>query len=250
MKTVRRKRADQLLVEHALVSSRQKAQQLISQGDVYANAERVRKSGQLLDEDAVLALNSDTPQWVSRAGQKLSHAFEHFPLGDITGAVCADIGASTGGFSEVLLHHGAGRIYAVDVGTDQLAPALATDSRICNLQQLNVRELTTQHIPQPLDLVVSDLSFISVTKALMRPMEMVRHGGQLVCLVKPQFEVGRAHIGKKGIVKSAEAHQMALQTVSHFIESQPGWQCQQSCVSPITGSGGNTEFLLHATKTA
>ena len=245
MKTVRRKRADQLLVEHALVSSRQKAQQLISQGDVYANAERVRKSGQLLDEDAVLTLKSDTPQWVSRAGQKLSHAFEHFPLGDITGAVCADIGASTGGFSEVLLHHGAGRIYAVDVGTDQLAPALATDSRICNLQQLNVRELTTQHIPQPLDLVVSDLSFISVTKALMRPMEMVRHGGQLVCLVKPQFEVGKESVGKGGIVKDPKIHENLCKNFSLWVEQYFKPNFCEIIESPIRGQKGNKEYLYY-----
>jgi len=247
--SIRRKRADQLLVEAGLTPSRQKAQYLIASGAVIADGEAVRKSGQMLDAGASISILSPERQWVSRAGKKLEFAFEQFSLGDISGHVCADIGASTGGFTEVLLHYGAAKIYAVDVGTDQLVPKLASDRRVINLQQLNVKDLTAEHIPEALDMVVSDVSFISVCKALPIPLDMVRCGGRLVCLVKPQFEVGRAHIGKKGIVKSAQAHEMAIQQVRHFIEQQGNWNIIEMCQSPITGSGGNVEFLVHAVKT-
>lgn len=246
---IRRKRADQLLVEAGLCKSRQKAQQLIAEGSVYANGQLVRKSGQQLDLDTQWKLITPHKQWVSRAGYKLQHAFEQFELGDISGQICADIGASTGGFTDVLLHYGAAKIYAVDVGTDQLAPHLVSEPKVINLQQLNVKALTKSHIPEVLDLVVSDVSFISISKALVKPLELVRKGGQVVCLIKPQFEVGRAHIGKKGIVKSEAAHQLAIQNIRDFFYHLACWKIMDVCPSPIKGAGGNVEFLLHAVKT-
>ena len=239
---IRRKRADQLLVEAGLCTSRQKAQQLIAEGSVYANGQLVRKSGQQLDPDTQWKLASPRKQWVSRAGHKLQHAFEQFELGDITGQICADIGASTGGFTDVLLHYGAARIYAVDVGTDQLAPHLLNDPKVLNLQQLNVKALTKSHIPEALDLVVSDVSFISISKALVKPLEMVREGGQVVTLIKPQFEVGRAHIGKKGIVKSEAAHQLAIQNICDFFHHLACWKVMDVCPSPIKGAGEMLNF--------
>ncbi len=235
-----------MLVEKKIAPSRQQAQKMITQSAISIAGAIITKPGQLIDIDAPIEVSGQTQRWVGRGGEKLARAFEMFSLPDCTNIIAADIGASTGGFCDVLLSRGAGRIYAVDVGHGQLAAKLAEDSRIINLEQLNAKDITSRHIPQPLDMVVCDLSFISVTKALSPVLGLVRQGGNLVCLVKPQFEAGRQMVGKKGVVKSPAAHHQAIDIVISFIDSLGGWQIAGLASSPITGAEGNQEFLLHA----
>ena len=243
-------RADLLVVERGLAPSRHKARQMIEQGQILADGSTVSKAGQLLSPQQAIELMSSGQNWVSRGGQKLAHAFTSFALPDITGFICADIGASTGGFCDVLLHYGAGRIYAVDVGHGQLASRIASHPKVVNLEKLNARHLNSDHISEPLDMVVCDVSFISLTKALPAALNYVRPGGHLVTLVKPQFEAGREHIGKKGVVKDPAIHRQVLDSISAFLVRSGDWHIAAIAPSPITGPEGNTEFLLHAVKSA
>jgi len=244
-----RKRADLVLVEQGVVSSRQQARYMIQQALISVSGQPVGKPSQLIDSDAHIELLGPAQRWVGRGGEKLARAFQMFCLPDGHDLVAADIGASTGGFCDVLLSRGARRIYAVDVGHGQLVPKIAQDSRIINLEQLNAKDITAHHIPDPLDMVVCDLSFISVTKALAPVLSLVKQGGHLVCLIKPQFEAGREMVGKKGVVKSPLAHHQAIDTVTSFIDGLGGWQCVGLACSPITGAEGNQEFLMHAVRT-
>lgn len=241
-----RKRADLVLVEHGIAPSRQQARYMIEQGLISIAGNPIGKPSQPVDSDAEFKILGSATRWVGRGGDKLARAFQMFCLPDCTDIIAADIGASTGGFCDVLLNQGVGRIYAVDVGHDQLASKLANDSRIINLEQLNAKDITAHHIPEMLDMVVCDLSFISVTKALGPVLSQVKQGGHLVCLIKPQFEAGREMVGKKGVVKSALAHHQAIDKVVGFIEGLGGWHIAGLASSPITGAEGNHEFLLHA----
>lgn len=241
-----RLRADQLLVARGLVESRARAQALVMAGLVFAGGRKVEKPGTMLPAETPLEVRGRDHPWVSRGGVKLAHALDHFGL-SAEGLVCLDIGASTGGFTDVLLSRGAARVYAVDVGTGQLAWKLRTDPRVVVLEQLNARELTTGHVPEPVDLVTCDASFISLAKVLARPLAFARPGALLVVLVKPQFEAERHEVGKGGVVRDPEVHARICEAAAAWVDSQ-GWQPLGLVPSPITGPEGNVEFLLAARK--
>jgi len=245
-----RRRADLVLVERDLVPSRQKARILIQNGAVICDGKPVQKPGQLVQLDADFQIDKTALRWASRAGLKLEHALETFCLPSLSGKICLDLGASTGGFTDVLLSYGAGFVYAVDVGQGQLAGHLTTDKRVKNLEKTHAKDLSDKLITQALDLVVCDVSFISVTKALGPALSLVRPGGWLVSLIKPQFEAGRAALGKGGVVKTAEDRARAIDLVQTFLVSQMGWQVCSVIESPITGLDGNHEYLIAAQKPA
>ena len=245
-----RRRVDLVLVERGLAPSRQKARALIQNEAVTCDSQTVQKPSQLVWPDSDFRVDKTTLRWASRGGLKLEHALETFNLPSFSGGICLDLGASTGGFTDVLLSYGAAFVYAVDVGHDQLAAHLAADTRVKNLEKIHAKELSGKLITQPLDLVVCDVSFISVTKALGPALSLVRPGGWLVSLIKPQFEAGRAALRKGGVVKTAEDRTRAIDLVRCFLESQMGWQVSSVIDSPITGPDGNHEYLIAAQKPA
>jgi 23S rRNA (cytidine1920-2'-O)/16S rRNA (cytidine1409-2'-O)-methyltransferase len=240
-----RLRADQLLVVRGLAESRTRAQALIAAGLVEAEGRKLRKASEVLLRDCALRLTGQDHPWVSRGGVKLAHALDHFAI-DPSGAVCLDIGASTGGFSEVLLARGAARVHAVDVGHDQLAEKLREDRRVVVLERTNARYLSAAEVPEPVDLLVCDASFISLTLLLSAPLALVRPGGRAVVLVKPQFEVGRAELGKGGVVRNPALQDEVCRRLQAWFAAQPGWQVLGLVESPILGPRGNREFLLAA----
>jgi 23S rRNA (cytidine1920-2'-O)/16S rRNA (cytidine1409-2'-O)-methyltransferase len=239
-------RLDQALVQRGLAGSRARAQALIAAGVVRVDGMAATKPAQKVAGNSDLALEGDPNPYVSRAALKLRHALDAFAL-DPTGAVALDLGASTGGFSQVLLEAGAAQVWAIDVGHGQLHERLRDDPRVRVIEGLNVRELGPQHVPSP-DWIVSDLSFISLEKALPPALGLARSGAMLVCLVKPQFEVGRAHVGKGGIVRDAEAIAAARARVRGFLEAEE-WRVLGETESPIPGGDGNVEYLIAARKT-
>jgi 23S rRNA (cytidine1920-2'-O)/16S rRNA (cytidine1409-2'-O)-methyltransferase len=239
-------RADQLLVSRGLAESRTKAQALIMAGIVFSGERKLAKSGEVLAEDAALEVRGKDHPWVSRGGIKLDHGLTHFGF-DVVGAVALDVGSSTGGFTDVLLSRGAAKVYAVDVGTNQLAWKLRQNSRVMVLEQTNARFLTNEQIPEPVDVIVCDASFISLSKVLEAPLKLAKPGGCLVALVKPQFEAGRAEVGKGGVVRDAAVHERVCAEAKALVESQ-GWSVLGIEQSPITGPEGNVEFLLGAKK--
>jgi 23S rRNA (cytidine1920-2'-O)/16S rRNA (cytidine1409-2'-O)-methyltransferase len=242
---VARKRADILLVERGLFESRAKARAAIEAGGVTAGGRTVLKASEALEE-AVEIVAVPAHPWVGRGALKLVHALETWPVA-VADRVVLDVGASTGGFTEVCLAKGAARVYAVDVGRGQLHPTLAVDPRVANLEAVDARDLTPALIPDPPTLVVSDVSFIGLAKALPAALALAAEGADLVALVKPQFEVGPDRVGKGGLVKDLAARQDALAAVSAFLEAS-GWSVQAATDSPIEGGGGNREYLLWATK--
>lgn len=215
-------------------------------GLVFAGERKVAKAGEMLAADTVLDVRGKDHPWVSRGGLKLDHGLQHFGI-DVAGAVAMDVGSSTGGFTDVLLTRGAVKVYAVDVGTNQLAWKLRQDPRVVVLEQLNARALTVQHIPETVDVVVCDASFISLAKVLDVPLEFAREGAHLLALVKPQFEAGRAEVGKGGVVRDAAVHQRVCDAAVQWVETK-GWRVLGVTPSPITGPEGNVEFLLAAQK--
>jgi 23S rRNA (cytidine1920-2'-O)/16S rRNA (cytidine1409-2'-O)-methyltransferase len=237
-------RADQLLVDTGLAESRSRAQALILAGLVYAGDRRIGKAGEQIAADAPLTVKGKDHPWVSRGGVKLAHALEHFGW-DVTGAVAIDVGSSTGGFTDVLLTKGAARVYAVDSGTNQLAWKLRQDPRVIVLEQTNARHLTAEHVPEPVDLVVCDASFIGLAKVLAAPLELAKPDARLVALIKPQFEAGPAEVGKGGVVRDPAIHQRVCAEVQAWIE-ESGWTVVGLTESPITGPMGNVEFLIAA----
>jgi 23S rRNA (cytidine1920-2'-O)/16S rRNA (cytidine1409-2'-O)-methyltransferase len=239
-------RADQILVARGLAESRTKAQALVMAGLVYAGERKILKAGEMLAEDASLEVRGRDHPWVSRGGVKLAHALDHFAISP-EGLLCLDVGASTGGFTDVLLSRGAARVFAVDVGTNQLAWKLRSDPRVVVLEQTNARHLTSDHLPEPVDLIVCDASFISLAKVLEVPLGFARPGAHLVALVKPQFEAQRHEIGKGGVVRDAAVHQRVCDAAAAWVEDQ-GWTLLGVTPSPITGPEGNVEFLLAARK--
>jgi len=240
-----KRRADQLLVELGLAESRTKAQALILAGLVSCGERRIDKPGDQLAPDAELALKARDHPWVSRGGVKLAHALDHFRI-TVEGSVALDIGASTGGFTDVLLAHGARRVHAVDVGHGQLAWKLRQDPRVVVHERLNARHLTRADIPEPIDLVTSDASFIGLATVLPAPLALAAEHAQLVALVKPQFEAGRAHVGKGGVVRDPEVHREVCERAASWVAAQPGWTVVGIVESPILGPEGNREFLLYA----
>ena len=239
-------RADMMLVAQGLAESRTRAQALILSGNVFAGERRVDKAGDQLPEDAMLTVKGRDHPWVSRGGVKLDHGLAHFGF-DVAGAVALDVGSSTGGFTDVLLTRGAARVYAIDVGTNQLAWKLRSDERVIVHEQTNARTLTGELVPEAIDIIVCDASFIALHKVLDAALELAKPGAKLVALVKPQFEAGREEVGKGGVVRDPEVHQRVCEAAAQWIASR-GWSVVGVEPSPITGPEGNVEFLLGATK--
>jgi 23S rRNA (cytidine1920-2'-O)/16S rRNA (cytidine1409-2'-O)-methyltransferase len=239
-----KQRVDQMLVDRGLVESRARAQALVMAGLVFAGTRKVDKPGQQLPHDTLLDVRGRDHPWVSRGGIKLAHGLDHFGW-DVTGAVAIDVGSSTGGFTDVLLQRGAARVYAVDSGTNQLAWSLRQDDRVIVHEQTSARILTAQHIPEPVDLIVCDASFIGLAKVLERPLSFARTGARLCALVKPQFEAGRGEVGKGGVVRDPAIHARVCDEVAAWLGAQ-GWTVAGVTPSPITGPEGNVEFLIAA----
>ncbi len=239
-------RADQLLVSRGLAESRTRAQALILAGSVFSGDKRVAKAGDLLPADARLEVKGRDHPWVSRGGVKLDHGLTHFGF-DVSGAVALDVGSSTGGFTDVLLSRGAARVYAIDVGTNQLAWKLRQDPRVTVHEQTNARYLTAKTVPEPIDVVVCDASFIGLSKVLGPALGLARPGAKLVALIKPQFEAGREEVGKGGVVRDPQIHQRVCDAAGAWVASQ-GWSVLGVVESPITGPEGNVEFLLAGVK--
>lgn len=239
-------RIDQLLVERGLAESRTRAQALVMAGHVMLGDKKADKPGLQVAEDAEISVKGQDHPWVSRGGIKLAHALEHFGI-DVTGSVAIDVGSSTGGFTDVLLNKGAAKVYAVDSGTNQLAWKLRQDPRVIVHEQTSARILTAEHVQEPVDIIVCDASFISLSKVLERPMTFAKPEAQLVALIKPQFEAGRSEVGKGGVVRDSAVHQRVCDDVSAWLESV-GWRVAGLTESPITGPKGNVEFLVWAVK--
>ncbi|HYI42836.1 MAG TPA: TlyA family RNA methyltransferase [Sphingomicrobium sp.] len=235
-----------MLVSRGLAESRTRAQALIMAGAVFSGERKLAKAGDMLPEDAPLEVRGKDHPWVSRGGIKLDHALTHFGF-DVSGAVALDVGSSTGGFTDVLLTRGAAKVYAVDVGTNQLAWKLRQDPRVRVHEQTNARTLDAAIIPEPVDVITCDASFISLAKVLKSPLKLARKGGMLAALVKPQFEAGRQEVGKGGVVRDPAVHQRVCEEAAAWVESQ-GWRLLGITQSPITGPEGNVEFLLGAIK--
>ena len=240
-----RKRADVLLVERGLFESRAKARAAIEAGGVSVDGRVLAKAAEVIDETAEVVAVAAHP-WVGRGALKLAHALALWPVATAD-RIVLDVGASTGGFTEVCLAGGAARVFAVDVGRGQLHPKLAADPRVVSLEATDARRLTPELIPEPPQLVVTDVSFINLEKALPAALALAVAGADLVALVKPQFEVGRERIGKGGVVKDEAARQAALDGVAAFLEAS-GWAVQATADSPVEGGDGNREFLLWARK--
>jgi 23S rRNA (cytidine1920-2'-O)/16S rRNA (cytidine1409-2'-O)-methyltransferase len=239
-------RADQMLVSRNLAESRTRAQALIMAGAVFSGERKIAKAGDMLAKDAPLTVRGKDHPWVSRGGIKLDHGLDHFGF-DVTGEVALDVGSSTGGFTDVLLSRGAAKVYAVDVGTNQLAWKLRQDPRVIVHEQTNARNLTHEIIPEPVEVVVCDASFIGLAKVLDSALDLAGAGAKLVALVKPQFEAGRAEVGKGGVVRDPEVHRRVCDEAAAWVASK-GWRVAGVTPSPITGPEGNIEFLLGAVK--
>ncbi len=239
------KRVDQLLVERGLADSRNKAQALVMAGAVFHGERRIDKPGTVVPDDGDLAVRGQDHPWVSRGGLKLAHGIERFGV-DPAGRTCLDIGASTGGFTDVLLHHGAAKVYAVDVGHGQLAWKLRTDPRVVVLEKTNARNLSRDLVPDPLGAIVCDASFIGIETVLPAGMALAAPGAWLVALIKPQFQAGRAQVGKGGVVRDPAVHEAVCRDVRAWLEAQPGWTVRGIAESPVTGPEGNREFLICA----
>ncbi|NCP12500.1 MAG: TlyA family RNA methyltransferase [Sphingomonadales bacterium] len=237
-------RADQRIVELGLAESRTRAQALILAGLVFMGDRRIDKPGQQIAPDAPLDVRGRDHPWVSRGGLKLVHALDAFEV-DVTGMTAIDVGSSTGGFTDVLLTRGAVRVYAVDSGTNQLAWKLRQDDRVVVHERTSARILTRDHIPEAVDIVVCDASFIGLAKVLDRPLDFARLGAWLVALIKPQFEAARHEVGKKGVVRDGQVHERVCNAVQDYLVSR-GWDVVGVTPSPITGPEGNVEFLIAA----
>lgn len=238
-----RKRADIALTETGLAESRAKAQALILAGLVYEGTRRIDKSGDTIKDESTLTVKGRDHPWVSRGGLKLVRGLDHFGI-DPTGAVGLDIGASTGGFTDVLLTRGARKVYAVDVGHGQLAWSLRSDPRVVVLERTNARHLTREQVPDPVDIVVCDASFIGLETVLPAPLALAAPGARLVALIKPQFEVGPDRVGKGGVVRDPALHREVCDRIAAWLAARPGWQVLGITESPIKGPEGNIEFLI------
>lgn len=239
----KRPRADLVLVERGLAESRARAQALILAGLVYEGTKRVEKPGDGVARPEALSVRGRDHPWVSRGGLKLVKGLDHFGI-DPAGLVGLDVGASTGGFTDVLLSRGASRVYAVDVGHGQLAWSLRQDPRVVVLERTNARHLDRALIPDPVGIVVCDASFIGLETVLPAALALAAAGAWLVALIKPQFEVGPDRVGKGGVVRDPELHREVCDRISAWLAARPGWQVLGVTESPITGPEGNVEFLI------
>lgn len=240
-------RADVALVDRGLVESRAKAQALIMAGVVFSGETKVTKAGQQVKEDQPLEVRGKDHGWVSRGGLKLEKGLKEFSVNP-TGMVAIDVGASTGGFTDVLLMGGAAKIFAVDVGRGQLAWKLRNDDRVVVLEKTNARYLTEAEITDVADIVVCDASFISLKTVLPAAMGFVKPGGKLIALIKPQFEVGKDNVGKGGVVRDPELHKAVCDDMTDWLDGLDGWSSKGLTESPIKGPEGNIEFLLYGEK--
>jgi 23S rRNA (cytidine1920-2'-O)/16S rRNA (cytidine1409-2'-O)-methyltransferase len=240
-----KRRADQLVVDRGLAESRQRAQALILAGLVFTGERRIEKPGDFLSDETAIELRGRDHPWVSRGGVKLAHALDHFAI-DVTGLVALDIGASTGGFTDVLITHGAARVHAVDVGRGQLAWKLRQDPRVIVHEGVNARYLTGDDIPELIDLITCDASFIGLATVLSAALALAKRTALLVALIKPQFEAGPGEVGKGGVVRDPAIHQAVCDGAATWVAAQPGWSVLGIAQSPITGPAGNREFLLYA----
>lgn len=237
-------RIDQLIVERGLAESRARAQALVMAGLVFVGTRRIDKPGQTVADDAAVDVRGRDHPWVSRGGVKLAHGLDYFGW-DVTGVVAIDVGSSTGGFTDVLLTRGAARVYAVDSGTNQLAWKLREDSRVIVHEQTSARVLTAAHIPERIDLIVCDASFIGLAKVLAVPIGFAGPAARLLALIKPQFEAGRDEVGRGGVVRDPVIHDRVCASVAAWLEREQ-WHVSGITPSPITGPEGNVEFLVAA----
>ena len=239
----KRPRLDTLLVQRGLAESRAKAAALVLAGRVFSGERRLEKAGHGVAADTPLTVRGAPHPWVSRGGVKLAHALEQFGLA-VAGCVALDIGASTGGFTEVLLSRGAARVYAVDVGYGQLAHKLRGDERVIVLERTNARDLGPAQVPEAVDLIVCDASFIGLRTVLPAALARAAPGAHLVALIKPQFEVGKGRVGKGGIVREPALHAEVCETIRAWLAAQAGWRVLGLTESPLTGADGNKEFFI------
>lgn len=242
-----KRRLDELLVERGLVADLATARGVIMSGKVFSREQRLDKAGLKTPEDRELEVRGQDHPWVSRGGIKLAHGLQEFGI-DVEGAIALDVGSSTGGFTDVLLHNNAIRVYAVDVGSGQLAWKLRTDERVVVLEKTNARHLNRELVPEAVDLVVCDASFIRLQSVLPAALDLVSPKGQLVSLIKPQFEVERHQVGERGVVRDPDLHDQICRKISDWLNSLPDWQVRGLSQSPITGPEGNIEFLIWAQK--
>ena len=234
-----------MLVDRGLAESRARAQALVLAGKVFSGERRIAKAGDLLAPDAPIEVRGQDHPWVSRGGLKLAHALASFELSP-AGLICLDVGASTGGFTDVLLTHGAARVHAVDVGHGQLAWKLRGDPRVVVHEKTNARYLTSQQVPDPIGALVCDASFIGLATVLPAGLGLCAAGAWAVALIKPQFEAGPGAVGSKGVVRDPAVHEAVCARVRVWWESLPGWSVLGMTESPITGPEGNREFLIAA----
>ena len=236
-------RLDQLVFDLGYTESRERAKTTIMSGLVFVNGQRVDKPGTPVAPDAKIEVHGDALPFVSRGGFKLDKALKVFPI-DPKGKVCIDCGASTGGFTDVLLQHGAKKVYAVDVGYGQLAWKLRTDERVVNLERTNLRYVSNEQIPELMDLAVMDVSFISIKLVIPAVKALLKPGADFVCLIKPQFEAGREEVGKKGVVRDSAVHERVINSILDFVP-EVGFTCLGLDYSPIKGPEGNIEYICH-----
>jgi 23S rRNA (cytidine1920-2'-O)/16S rRNA (cytidine1409-2'-O)-methyltransferase len=241
----RRQRLDIALVARGLVRSRAEARRAIEGGLVTVGGRLATKASEAIGDDEAIALAGPAHPYVSRGGLKLAHALDHFEI-PVEGRLALDVGASTGGFTDVLLRRGARGVHAVDVGHGQLDARLRDDPRVVSLERLNARAIDTTHVPDAVDLIVCDVSFIGLRLALPAALALAAPGADLVALIKPQFEVGPAGVGKGGIVRDEALQRAACRTIHDWLDSQPGWTARGIVESPIEGGDGNREFLIAA----
>ena len=242
-----KQRLDQILVDRGLAESRAKAQAMIMAGQVWSGDRRLEKPGQSIAIATELSVKGAAHPWVSRGGLKLVHAIGQFAI-PVEGAICLDVGASTGGFTHVLLEHGAAKVYAVDVGHGQLAWSLRQDPRVVVMERTNARHLTAEQIAEPVSVVVCDASFIGLETVLPAALTLTAPEAVLVALIKPQFEVGKGRVGKGGVVRDPLLHQEVCDRITQWLPTQLGWQVDGLTESPILGPEGNKEFLLYGRK--
>ena len=238
-------RLDVALVERGLAETRAAAQRMIMAGLVFSRDKRLDKAGQGVAEDVALEVRGQPHPYVSRGGLKLEKALDHFAI-PVAGRVALDVGSSTGGFTDCLLQRGANKVYAVDVGTNQLAWKLRSDLRVVSMEKTNIRDVGRVQVPDSIDLIVCDASFVGLRIVLPPALALAAPGAHLAALIKPQFEVGKGRVGKGGIVREPELHQEVVDTISSWLAGQPGWHVLGVTESPITGAEGNKEFLIGA----